>query len=119
MGVGSKKRVANTAALRKAKADLDDLYRSLGFDPTKKPRVRSKGLWKPEDHDLPLHSPSDRIPGNGSKRTLQMEVQAGRESPETLRVVEARKKMVAPAFNKGPMMLVTRNEELRGSKRRD
>lgn len=97
------KKVPNTKALREAKAEYDEYLRKLGFDPSKKPQVKKKGLWKPEksnDRGVPA---SDRVPGNGTRKD--------RETPET-------GLMVAQVYAKGPLMVVGSAKELVGSKRR-
>lgn len=118
----SKKPTANKKLLA-AKAAHDKFLRSHGIDPSRKPVLRGV-----VDNDLVVTGnnrvtaaavSADNIPGNGTKRDLQMRVQAGEEKQATLDKVKERANSCAPAYNKGPYMLITSKDELRGAKRRD
>lgn len=52
---------------------------------------------------------SNQIPGNGFKRTIDdYKWRKGREEkPEIIAETERKKKRIAPAFNKGPLMFIT------------
>lgn len=56
---------------------------------------------------------SNQIPGYGFKRTVDdYKWRAGREEkPEVIAETERKKKCIAPAFNKGPIMYITEDAD--------
>lgn len=115
----AKYRVANTASRRQAQSELDDLYRSLGFDPTKKPKVKKKGVWRPDAPAQPRGEILDRVPGNGTLRTLEMDVQAGLEDPATLQRKLDVQKSVVQLYPKGGYGPVSDKDHLKTNMRRN
>lgn len=114
-----KYRVANTASRRQAQETLDSLYRSLGFDPTKKPKVKKKGLWRPDSPAQPRGEILDKVPGNGTYRSLEMDVQAGLEDAATLRAKQAVEQSVVQLYPKGPYGPVSDKDHLKTNMRRN
>lgn len=100
------KKVANTAALRKAKADHEKFLTRLGVN-TKKPKLSgvvadplaATGLQR----DACQAPTSDHIPTSGTARKANPRV----DLP------------IAQVYHKGPLMVVTDMKHLAGSKRRD
>lgn len=119
MPKSKKSRVPNTASLRDAKLYYDEYLRKLGFDPEKKPEIKGRGTWAPDKRMTPKEKTSDQVPGNGGRRTLEMDVQSGKESADTWKAIQEKKSRVAQVYNKGPFMLVSDSKELKGSRRRD
>lgn len=64
-------------------------------------------------------SASDTVPGNGTRRDLDLEEFRGKESAETVKAIRALASRIAPLYNKGPLQLVTNTDDLAGNGRRD
>lgn len=92
--------------MQQAQAAHDKFLRGLGIDPKKKPTLKGA----PPDiltastgkREAPHVGPSDQIPGNGTRRDLEMDVQAGTEKPSTLEAKRVTQQRVAQLYPKGP-----------------
>lgn len=108
--------------LQAAQAAHDKFLRGLGIDPAKKPTLKGA----PPDiltastgkREAPHAATSDQIPGNGTRRDMQMDVQAGTEKPSTLAAKHAKQKSVAQLYPKGPYGPVSDPTHLQSNVRR-
>lgn len=105
----SKKKKNNSKKYLEAKRNHERFLLSLGV-PVK--RRAKKYVTDFPDLSVPSRCTaklSNQIPGNGFKRTVDdYKWRSGaNEKPEAIKEAEAKKKRIAPAYNKGPVMYIT------------
>ena len=59
------------------------------------------------------------VPGNGTKRDLDVELARGNESAETAKQIKALSNRIGPLYNKGPLQLITNLDDFKNNGRRD
>lgn len=104
----SKRKKNNSKKYLQAKKEHELFLLSLGVSKSRRRK------YVTEFPDLSVESRctakvSNQIPGYGFKRTVDdYKWRAGREEkPETIQATENKKKRLAPAYNKGPVMYIT------------
>ena len=102
-----------------SRAKHNAFLRRLGIDPTKRPRLCGAQpdvlTAKPHVRRPDAPATSDIIPGNGTRRDMQVEVQAGRETAAKTAAYGLR---VAQLYPKGPYGLVSDPDHLKSNVRR-
>lgn len=113
---------AKISKAERIRIEHEAFLRSHGIDPSKRPRVKpttqSPLVAAGAKRTVKLIEPSSNVPGNGTRADLQMRAERGQESKETVDAINALKSRVAPAYNKGPLMLVSNPEDLKTNMRR-
>lgn len=106
----SKKKKNNSKKFLQAKQEHDKFLASHGLSS----KISRRKNYATSFPDLAVSSRctatvSNQIPGNGFKRTIDdYKWRTGREEkPEVIAETERKKKRIAPAFNKGPVMYIT------------
>lgn len=104
------------------RAEHEAFLRSVGVDPAKRIKLQgvppntlvAQSLRRGEQ----TVSTSDTIPGNGTRRDVQVALARGDESAETVRAMQAVQQSVAQLYPKGPFGPVTDPDHLKTSVRR-
>jgi hypothetical protein len=101
-----RKRKSKSKKLVAATAEHKKFLVSVGYTKRRRPVVGFPDL-KVENRNVA--DLSDAIPGNGYKRSVDdWRWKRDRiESADTVKEIERKRKSLAPAYNKGPVMLVT------------
>lgn len=113
---------AKISAKDASHAKHNAFLRRLGIDPTKRPRLcgAQPDVLSAKPHVRRPEAPatSDSIPGNGTRRDMQVEVHAGRETAATAAKTAAYGLRVAQLYPKGPYGLVSDPDHLKSNVRR-
>ena len=106
----------------RVRAEHDAFLRSVGVDPSKRHKLQgvpaddltAKSLHRDDGQ----HRTSDTIPGNGTRRDMQLALHRGDESAETFLAMQAVQQSVAQLYPKGPFGPVTDPHHLKTNVRR-
>jgi hypothetical protein len=112
----SKKKKNTSKKFLQAQEDHRKFLASKGVKPVKRGTKLRGSSSNLSDLSVPVKTSatSDTIPGYGFKKSVDdYKWKAGStEKPEVIAAAEEKKKRVAPAYNKGPVMYVTDAAEL-------
>ena len=117
----SRSRGKKSAKLKQAEKEHEKFLKSMGIDPTKKPKLNGAVELPNSGIERPAKSinTSDAIPSSGiAKDDVAMMRHKGIESDETIKAIEDRSKRIAPAYNKGPLQYVSDLNDLKTNQRR-